>query len=157
MKLKDIGNSFFVWGAISEDGLNYIKDKNKIVIVPENRPYLIGLNWNVPLLESKRIKFVYCTDNMLGILLFKRKVDELVIFYREIKDNGMVGICGSLYVSILSKLHNVNMTTFPQGRIDLSYFDQNASTLGGRKFINQENDNSVVIAEDEFIPWEILR
>ncbi|MCM8773834.1 MAG: hypothetical protein NC820_03760 [Candidatus Omnitrophica bacterium] len=157
MKLKDISSSLFVWGAISEDGLNYIKDKNKIVIVPENRPYLIGLKWNVPLLESKGIRFVYCTDNMLGILLFKRKIDELVIFYREVNDSGMFGICGSLYVSILSKLHNLSIKTFPQGRIDLSYFDEDASKLGGKKFITQESDNSVVIPEDEFIPWEILR
>ena len=88
MKIKEINHLTLIWGGLSKEGLSYLRNKankNKVVIlVPENRPYLLGLKYNIPLLEKEKIPLVYCTDNMLGFLFYKEKIEETVLFCKEI-------------------------------------------------------------------------
>lgn len=159
MKLEDINDALLVWGYISGSSLSRIKQQG-LVIVPEGRPYLTGLRHNVILLKKENIDFVYCTDNMLGLLFYKNKIKKTLLFYRKLNKNGVTGICGSLYVCLLSKLHNVPINITPQDNLEFSFPDRDCSTLSGNDFVPNLRagiQDFIVKPEDEFIDQEVLR
>jgi len=158
MKLADINNAVLVWGPVSEQGLSCLKEKAKLVIVAENRPYLTGLLHNAPLLKKKGIDFVYCNDSALGLLFYKKKISEVVIFYKEEKDSGFLTYSGSLYAALLAKLHGVSVRLFPAEKLNTEVLDKDASALEGKTFILEENGSNYIIeAEEEFIGQEVLK
>ena len=152
MKLEDIKRAVIIWGAVSPEGISEL-EKEPLVIVAENRPFLLGLKHNIPLLREAGINFLYCTDNVLGFLLYKGKIEKTYLFYREKSEKGLIGTCGSLYIYLLSKLHNVPLKVMTGGEIDLVNSDKDASTLGGKDFILQDKGCGCIIeANDELIP-----
>lgn len=157
MKLENIKDAVLIWGAVSEQALYELK-REKVVLVSENRPYLIGLKYNIPLLRNENIGYLYCTDNVLGFLFYKSRIKKTFIFYKDKKEEGVVGICGSLYVYLLSKLHSVPVEALAQGEGVFSGVDRDAASLGGRDFIMQEDSSAYVVkACDEILPLEVLR
>ncbi len=160
MKLEEINNLILIWGMISDEGIEQLSaeffyDENLHLLVPEMRPYLLGLSISKRFKRSN-IRHIYATDNMLGYLFYKNKIKKTLFFHKEIKPSGVLGICGSLYVCLLSSLHNVPIKLLKCSNADLNPFlDKNASTLDGDLFIN---DPSLAIeANDELVPWEILK
>lgn len=151
MKLAQIKDAVLIWGVLRREALSFLEEE-KLVVVAECRPYLYGLKHNVKIFKEEKIPYVYCTDNMLGILFFKGKIKRTFIFYRKENKNGFLLPAGSLYVYILSKLHNVEVEFLPQG--DFSFkgrYDLDASSLGGKRFVEDENLEFVVKAQDELI------
>jgi len=111
MRLSELQEGLLLWGLPSLQGIAVVKEKARAdqgvyVLVPEMRPYLLGLTI-ANRLQEEGIKNVYATDNMLGILFYKRKIKEVIFFYKELTDHHAVGICGSLYVCLLARVHNV--------------------------------------------------
>lgn len=158
MRLKEVDKALLIWGFLSREGLGQIRGEGKLVVVPENRPYLVGLRHNIPLLKKDNIPFIYCTDNMLGILFYKEKIKKTLLFYKELRKEGVVGICGSLYIVLLSKLHNVPIEIMPQEAFGFIPQDRDASTLGGKSLILERNRQEFVVrAEDELIQSSILQ
>lgn len=156
MKLKDIQKAILVWGVVSQEGLTHLRQEKKVIVVPEQRPYLLGLRHTVPLFKRENIKFFYCTDNVLGLLFYKNKVEKTYLFYKEKKNGGAIGPCGSLYAALLSKLHNVPVTSMLEGALDVSGFDRNASTLGGKDFLAHLKAKMCIIEpKPEFVPDEV--
>ncbi|MFH1771613.1 MAG: hypothetical protein ABH872_02245 [Candidatus Omnitrophota bacterium] len=152
MKLADINECVTIWGPVSDKAVLKLKEENGLVIVPENRPYMLGLRHNIPALKKSGINCLYCSDNMLGLLLYKGKIKKGILFYKEEKDDGFLGVCGSLYFSLLCKMHNVGLEYFAAGAFDLSELDIDASTLDTGGFIAAANKESYVInANDEYI------
>lgn len=157
MKLIDINDAVLIWGIVSQAGLLELKQEGRMVLVPENRPYLLGLKRNIPLLEKEGINFVYCADNVLGLLFYKGKIKKTILFYEEKTKKAIVGICGSLYVSLLSKFHNVPVKPILQGDFSLELLDKDASTLDGKSFIRDEDKkNCVIKADDELVKYAII-
>ena len=156
MKLKQIKKSILIWGTVSQEGINQLKNEKELVIVPELRPYLIGLLHNVPLLKREGLSFVYCTDNMLGYLFYKDKIKKTIIFYKELTPQGIVGVCGSLYVGLLSHLHKVPIKILPEGKITYNFKDFSAKTLLGKNFV-LEKDNFFVEPKEELVSYSVLR
>lgn len=136
MRLEEINEAILIWGAISKEALSYLKKQKSLVVIAENRPYMIGLNYNCPLLEKEGIKFVYCTDNMLGILFYKKKVKEAILFYEKKERGRILAICGSLYFYLLAKLHNVKIKFFLQEKID--FLNMDASCINGLIFVSDK-------------------
>jgi len=158
MKLADIKNAVLVWGPVSEQGLSYLKKQSKLVIAAENRPYLTGLLYNAPLLKKQGIDFVYCNDSALGLLFYKKKISEVIIFYKEEKNNGFLAYSGSLYAGLLAKLHGVSVKLFPAEKLNVEVLDKDASVLEGKTFILEEGKSNYIIeAKDEFITQEVLK
>ena len=158
MKLQDVNNALLIWGVLSQDGLGQIKEGKSLVIVPENRPYFIGLRHNAGLLKKENINFVYCTDNMIGLLFYKNKIKETFFFYKELNNNGIIGGCGSLYVCLLSKIHNIPIKLNPQANLEF------ASSCGASCFIMDAGPDTRIReeglisgAEDEFVEMEVLK
>jgi methylthioribose-1-phosphate isomerase len=147
MKLKEIEKAILIWGPISNQGLSYLKEQKGLVIIAENRPYMIGLKYNKPLLKKEGIKFVYCTDNMLGILFYKKKIKEAILFYEKKEEGKILAITGSLYFYLLAKLHNVAIKFFLQEKIN--FLDSDASTIDGLVFISDKE--KVMRPEKEWI------
>jgi len=156
MKLDKIKDAILIWGIVSDDGLSILKNE-KIVIVPETRPYLLGLLYNAPLLKKQKINFVYCTDNMLGFLFYKDKIKKTIIFYKKLTKKGIICISGSLYVALLSKLHNVAIKIMPQKNLkNIKFLDNSATTLAGKKFILKEDTKFFKSPKDELISYFLL-
>ena len=157
MKLEDIKNATLIWGMATDDIASELKEDNDLVIVPENRPYLIGLKHNAPLLKSKGVRFIYCTDNTLGLLFYKNKIKKVIIFCKEIGNKGITGICGSLYAALLGKLHDVPIEIYMQENSEVVFQDNDSARLEGKNFIMQESKEDCIIeAKDEFIETEVL-
>lgn len=156
MKLKQIKKAILVWGIISQDGINQLKNEKELIIVPEGRPYLIGLLQNAPLLKKEGLEFVYCTDNMLGYLFYKNKIKKTIIFYKKLTPQGIIGSCGSLYVGLLSHLHKVPIKIMPEGILSTNFPDSQAKTLAGKSFILEEG-KFCLEPEEELVSYSILK
>ncbi|UCC94398.1 MAG: hypothetical protein JSW40_06205 [Candidatus Omnitrophota bacterium] len=157
MKLVDINKAVVVWGPISQEGLKILKKEGHLVVVAENRPSLLGLYHNLPLLKEADIETVYCTDNTLGFLFDKGKVFKTYLFYRDKSQEGLIGMCGSLYIVLLSKLHKIPLTTMVAGKVRIENSDKSAATLRGKDFVLEENTQDYIIeADDELVEWEVL-
>jgi hypothetical protein len=154
MNLNQINNAVILWGAASAEGIEYAVKSGDLCITAENRPGLIGLKHNIPLLQKKNIRYCYCSDNTLGLLFYKRKIKETIIFYKENHDQGIVAVCGSLYVLLLSRIHGVKVTVFSQGKVTVDLPDTSAATLNGKSFVVSEDKPYVMVGNDEFIEWK---
>ena len=130
-----VEDAVLIWGPISQEGVEYLRFQGKQVVVCENRPYLLGLIHNKPLLEKEGFRIVYCTDNAIGRLFYENAVREVVLYCR--KEKGIIkGVSGSLYVWLLARLHNLPIKIFQQAEIDWHKIkDQDASTLGGNLMV----------------------
>ncbi len=160
MKIEELDNLILIWGPLSRQGLCYLQEeelgRNLRVLVPENRPFMIGLTHNLPLLKRNGIRSVYCTDNMLGFLFYKRKISELLLFCKEVHEKEMIGYCGSLFVVLLAKLHGASIRVFHQDELHMNFADTDASTLSGKKFIAPGQDHLVCRPEDERIEKDFV-
>ncbi len=153
MKIEEIKEAVLIWGILSKKGVDALK-KEELGVVAECRPYLYGLKHNSVLLNEERISYFYCTDNMLGYLFREGKIKRTFIFYRRKKEDGFISPAGSLYVFLLSKLHNVELKFFEEGRF-LGGVDKDASTFGGRVFVSREDFTFVERPEDELIEYKM--
>ena len=151
MKLAQVKDAILVWGAVSREALSFLKEE-KLTAVAECRPYLYGLRHNLALLGNENISCFYCTDNMLGILFAYGKIKRTFIFYRSRRKEGFLCPAGSLYVYLLSKLHNAEIKFIAQGEIGDDY-NNDVSKLGGRLFVSKEDLKFVVKAKDELIEY----
>ena len=157
MKLKEFKKAVLIWGVLNTRRLAKIKQSAELVIVPENRPYLLGLKCNIPLLRTNGIPCFYCTDNMLGGIFYKNKIQRTFLFYKKETTEGAVGFCGSLYVALLSKLHGVPISAFLGGELSLKEKDENASILGRKEFVQVDNRKWIEWPQDEIIRSEERR
>ncbi|MDL1955830.1 MAG: hypothetical protein LWW95_02075 [Candidatus Desulfofervidus auxilii] len=152
MRLKEINFTLLIWGMPSKEGIEKIKKNNLLILVPEMRPYLLGLKV-AEILKEEGIESIYATDNMLGLLFYKNKIKEVLFFYKDKNNNHFLGICGSLYVCLLAKLHQVPIKALKGEKINFKNLDQDASTIDGYLFLK----NSAIEARDEFVPMEIIK
>jgi methylthioribose-1-phosphate isomerase len=144
MKLNALKSLTLVWGPLSEEAATKLKSQDSLVLVAENRPSLLGLKHNIPILKKEQVDFIYCTDNALGLLFYKQKIKKTLIFSKD----RLKGVSGSLYAALLSKIHNVPVEIMEQGSIDLKALDRDASTLGGKDFILEDNKEEYIIRQD---------
>ena len=77
-KLKDL---ILIWGNISPYGIRHIKSEilynnSSMVLIPEMRPYLLGLKI-AETLNKEGIDHVYATDNMISFLFYRGKIEML--------------------------------------------------------------------------------
>jgi hypothetical protein len=157
MRLSEVQEGLLLWGLPSRQGIAAVKKKARAeqggvcVLVPEMRPYLLGLTI-AKRLEDEGIKNVYATDNMLGILFYKRKIKEVIFFYKELTDNHAVGICGSLYVCLLAHVHNVPIKPLQGEKMIRSV--QAASLLDEYMRFHY---NDVLKAADEAVPEALVQ
>lgn len=158
MKLNDIRKAVVVWGVISQEGIRTLKSTGSCVIVPEQRPHLVGLMHTIPLLKKEGIDFIYCNDNTLGLLFYKGKIERTYLFCKVLSDNGIWGTNGSLYLSLLSKLHGIAVEVFLGADWNPEGSDKDVSTLGGKDFVLEKNkENHIIGGYPEFIEWEVLK
>ena len=116
---------------------------------------MTGLRHNIQKLKKAGIKFVYVNDNALGSLFSKSKISRTIIFYKEKNDREVRGFCGTMYVAILSRLHNVKIELIPAKDL-LS--EGSAEMLGGKKYILKDNVREFIVpAEDEAIGLKVLQ
>ena len=156
MLLNESGGFILLWGVPPNRGMDEIKkkvqaDRGACVLVPEMRPHLLGTAI-AKRLQKKRIKHVYVTDNMLGILFYKQKIKEVLFFYKERKDYHWWGINGSLYVCLLAHMHKVPIqplqgdTVIRAAEISLSLDDYMCFHY-----------NDVIKTKSEAVPDEVMQ
>ncbi len=155
MKIAQIKKSVLIWGVLSKKAVDALKNE-ECVVAAECRPYLYGLKHNLILLNKEKIPYFYCTDNMLGVLFREGKIKYTFIFYKQKNKEGFLSPAGSLYVYLLSKLHNIEVKFIPQGKFD-DISDRNASTLEGKLFVLEKDLPFVEDAEDELIEKSFIK
>lgn len=142
---------------ISPEGISYMKLTEEVVVLPEMRPYLWGIRQK-EILQKEKVKFVYCTDNMLGFLFYRQKIEKTLFFYERMLPQGVVGINGSLYVCLLSKLHHVPIKIFTAAKDNLNNAgDKDATTLQGTDVVLEADKKFVVVPSNELVGWQVLR
>jgi Initiation factor 2 subunit family len=156
MRLNEMKEGLLLWGLPSRQGLAEIKKQvaaapGLFVLVPEMRPSLLGLEV-ARRLAKEGIKYLYATDNMLGFLFFKQKVNEVLFFYKDLAEQNFSGICGSLYVCLLARLHGVPIKAM-QGE-KMKQCAQGPSLLDGDMSLSY---NDALPPEDEAVPGQIIR
>ena len=155
MTLKEIDKALLLWGPIPDEAVSHIRSTGWLVVVPEGRPYMIGLKHNMPKLKKAGIKFVYVNDNALGILFNQGKISRTIIFYKEKNDKMIKGFCGTMYTAILSRLHNVKIELIPAKDL---LWEGSAEMLGGKKYIVKDNAKDFVVAPcDEVVELKVLQ
>jgi len=158
MRLGAIINAVLVWGAVSPDGLEKLRQEKSMFVVPENRPYMLGLKRNCPLFKKENLRFVYCTDNVLGLLFYKKKIKKTAVFYKEKTENSVIGIPGTLYAVMLSRLHDVPVEFLPADPSAASFYEGDSAQLGGRVFVSADDrQKCVVTAADEIISEQEIK
>jgi len=156
MRLNEMKEGLLLWGVPACKGIKEIKERMQdnrdlYVLVPEMQPYLFGLEV-ARRLAKENIKHLYATDNMLGILFFKQKIKEVLFFYKDLTDQKFWGICGSLYVCLLARLHHVSIKPLQGEKMVRSA--QAASLLD--EYTGFRCDDALP-AEDEAVPEGIIR
>ena len=154
MKTSDLNGAVLIWGCASPAFAGSARGCR--IIVPENRPFLYGLLHNLPLLEESGSDLLYCTDNMIGSLLFRGKIDRTVVFHRKEVEPGRF-LCppGSSYAYLLSRLHGVDVVFMPQGDCRPGP-DAGAGTLAGKPFVPDADACFVLDPEDELIGADLF-
>ncbi len=156
MKIEQVNNALLVWGLLEEKTTAYIRQQERMVVIPEMRPFFIGVRHNLPLLKMRNPAMTYCTDNMLGLLFFRQAVAELLLVYTKEEARGIVAPSGSLYAGMLARLHGVKISLHqgPVLNYNTLFKDTDASSLCGKKFF--PNAAAVAPAE-EYIDYEELK
>jgi methylthioribose-1-phosphate isomerase len=96
--------------------------KNIHVYVDETRPVLQGARLTAWELKQEKIPFTLITDNMAGFLMFKNKVDLIIVGADRIALNGdVVNKIGTYSLSVLARENKVPFyVAAPLSTIDLS-------------------------------------
>jgi len=163
MKIDEVDELFLLVGVAEKASLKeefkfLPKNKNSMILVPELRPYLIGLNYHVPILKKIDLPFIYITDNMVGYLFFKKKIKKTVLFYETKEERGLWSITGSLYFCLLSWIHKVPIK-ISSGKVIKSetFLDKDAKSIDGTPLImNKNSENYIIPPQRELVRWEIL-
>jgi len=158
MRLKELVEVVLLWGVPSNEEIVVIKEGGEAnrdlrVLVPEMRPHCLGLEVAKRLNEGG-IRHTYATDNMLGILFYQNRIKEVLFFYKDLADNHLVGICGSLYVCLLAHVHNVPIRPV---RGDAMPQSSPADSLLDEYMRLQYNDVIEPADEDEYVPMDIIQ
>jgi hypothetical protein len=155
MKIRELNDVIVIWGVVSSAGISYLKEQTRntatIVVVPENRPFLIGVHHTIPLLKQEKIPFTYCTDNMVGFLFSQGKTREVLLFCQDMDEQTARGPCGSVFVTYLARLHQVPVKLLREGESTAHFLDRDASTLAGKKVVLPGQEHCIELAHDEFI------
>ena len=144
MKLHEIHNAVLVWGAIGKESISELKDEQALVIVVEKRPECVGIRHNLPLLQKEGIPAVYCTDTMIGTLLYAQKIKKTYIYTDRDQDDGRE----NTYVFLLSRLHGVPVENRRPGVVAAADPDRDAGSLGGSNFIVDERSKKYIIGSE---------
>jgi translation initiation factor 2B subunit (eIF-2B alpha/beta/delta family) len=156
MRLNELGEVILLWGVPSNKKIAMIKERGAsnrdlCVVVPEMRPHCLGLEV-AKRLDEGGIQHTYATDNMVGILFYQHKIKAVLFFYKDLIDDHLVGMCGSLYVCLLAHVHNVPIEPV---RGDATTQSFSAASLLDEYMRFQYNH--VIEAADEYVPMDIVR
>lgn len=147
------GKYFLIWGALDDNALSKIKKEAKRaeILIPEIRPALLGLRHNASILKKKKLRFCCCNDNALGFFFYKGLIKKVFIFASKINKQGFWAVSGTLYVFLLTKLHNVAYEILLQKNSKFQSPDKDASSLGGRTMVADKRKKDIIIPCKEFI------
>jgi hypothetical protein len=126
--MERINKYILIYGIPPEDFYREVKDKH--ILIPEMRPYLLGAKILAKELEKRKIKSTLISDNGLGHLFFLKAIDKVYLFGFD--DNTFP--VGAQAVKILAQRHAVALEIQKGKDVKLDKFpDQNAKTFLGIK------------------------
>ena len=156
MNLSDLNNASLVCGILTDEAIVYLKLKNNVVILPEHRPFSFSLKKNRNLLEANSIKYIFCTDNMIGLLFYQQKIKEIIFMYSNRSEKHYMALSGSFYFLLLGFLHKCVIKKFLSKQV---YNQDNESVLNinREEIIKNINKSTYCLGYDlEKIPLEYV-
>ena len=152
----NIKDATLVCGILTDEAIDYLKLINNVVILPEHRPFSFSLKKNRSLLEANNIKYVFCTDNMIGLLFYQQKIREIVFMYNSRSDKHYSAISGSFYFILLGYLHKCEIKKFHCNQI-YSQGNESVLKINDKEIINNINQDTYYLGYDlEKIPLDFF-
>lgn len=124
-------------------------------LVPEMRPQLWGLQAVVPEMLARDMPVTLISDNMMGTLFAQKEILRLCLFHDGLSDAGATGICGSLLVARLARLHAVPIELYSGAKKRGLTVDRDVSTLVGRPILPR--GVTIQYVRPEIVPASLLR
>jgi methylthioribose-1-phosphate isomerase len=125
------------------------------ILVPEMRPELWGIHRIARRLVEKGLPTTLISDNMMGAFFAQGQIKRLCLFYSALKENGVVGICGSLLAVLLARRHGVPVELIAAEAAAEPPLDRDVSTFLGEPVSPQ--GVTVYPIEKEVIPWPLFK
>lgn len=149
-----------LFGIPRQDDYAYLSQALKAtraaaILVPEMRPELWGIHLIAPRLLEKGIPTTLISDNMMGAFFAQGQIKRLCLFYSELKENGVVAICGSLLAVLLARRHGVPVELLTAEAVSEPPLDRDVSTFLGEPVSPQ--GASLYPIEREVVPWPLLK
>ena len=111
----DYGTALGVIRAASEQG------KKLRVIATETRPLLQGARLTAYELQKDGIPVTLITDNMVGYVMYRKMVDEVVVGADRIVSDAVINKIGTFTVAVLAKKHGIPFyVAAPKSTFDLA-------------------------------------
>jgi methylthioribose-1-phosphate isomerase len=125
------------------------------LLIPEMRPGLYGARFVARELLKRNAPVTLVSDNMLGALFANGEIRKVYLSYSELGEAGPRGICGSLLVAQLARLHGISVDLQASADEIPSGMDRDVTTFLGERVLPAGAE--VYPVEDEVIPWSLLR
>lgn len=130
-------------------------EEAEAVLLPEMRPELWGAYLVARRLLEKNIPTTFISDNMMGTFFAQGRIQRLYLFYSELTEKGPVGLCGSLYATLLARAHEVPIELFASEETRESPLDRDISTFMGQKVVPE--GVALYPVEKELLPWSLFK
>lgn len=110
--------SILVHGAPTNSFYQTLKERKKKsgVLVMEGRPHLEGARVVCRDLLKQNIEPTLISDNMVAYCMWKRRINEVYLFYHQVDSRGVTCKIGSLVISICAKEHKIPVYLYPAGK-----------------------------------------
>ncbi|MBI3061801.1 MAG: hypothetical protein HYY83_07490, partial [Deltaproteobacteria bacterium] len=95
------------------------------------------------------------SDNMMGAFFSQGQIKRLYLFYSELGEKGLVGICGSLLAVLLARRHGVLVELLASDANREPPLDRDASTFLGQRV--SPDGAALYPIEREAIPWSLFK
>ncbi len=125
------------------------------ILVPEIRPQLWGAREVARELIQRGIPTTLISDNMMGTFFAQEEIRLVYLFYKELDEQGSVGICGSLLTAHLAHVHGIPIKLLGSGETRQQPLDETVATFMGERVCPEEV--AVYPIEKERIPWSLLK
>jgi len=124
-------------------------------LVPEMRPELWGVHVATRELLGRNFPMTLISDNMMGTFFAQRQIGRLCLFYTELSEKGVVGICGSLLAALLARAHGVAVELLSSEEPKQIPQDRDVTTFLGQRVCPE--GVAIYPTERDIVPWPLFK
>ena len=157
---KERDRFLLVYGIPKRSDYSYLSSALKAercqsIVVPEMRPELWGARVVARELLERSLSTALISDNMMGIFFAQRQIERLYLFYSELSDQGVIGMCGSLLAVLLARAHGIPVELLSSEEPKQIPQDRDVTTFLGQKVCPE--GVAIYPLQKEIVPWSLFK